>query len=157
MENVSLLKKVALFKQLNDKQLQAVAKICEEKLYDAGEVLFEEGAPGDVFYLICSGVVKITKRLPGEKGEKTICRLGKDDFFGEMALVDGGPRSAKAEILESAILIEIPRKDFQKLVSSPTQIAFKILKEMIKILSQRLRRLNDHYCDCISWAISKCR
>ena len=82
----------------------------EKKLAD-GEVLFREGERGDVMYLIREGKIKITKG--GDDDEKVLAVLKEGDFFGEMAIIDGSPRSASAIAATPASLLVIDKETFK--------------------------------------------
>ena len=99
----------------------------------AGTVLFREGDRGATMYVIRSGKVKIVK-LIGDT-ELTLAVLGPGEFFGEMALLEGLPRSAGATVVEDALLIELERTAFEALVRKNGEIAVRLLRR----LSARLR------------------
>jgi CRP-like cAMP-binding protein len=106
------------------------------RAYPAGAVIFEEGDPGSRMYVLRSGRVKITKRV-GDT-DITLAILGAGDFFGEMALLEGLPRSAAAVVLEEAALIEVDQETFESLIRRNGEIAAKLLRR----LSSRLRDAN---------------
>src|SRR5262245_61872061 len=90
---------VALFAMLAQHERQAVVDVCRPRTFRAKEVLFHEGDPGQVMYLLRSGRVKIV--LVGPDGAETILHiLGPGEWVGEMALLDGEPRSATAVAME---------------------------------------------------------
>ena len=82
-----------------------------EKKLESGEVLFDEGEKGDVMYLIREGKIKITKGK-GED-EKVLAILKEGDFFGEMAIIDGSPRSAGAIAASTVSLLVIDKETFK--------------------------------------------
>lgn len=104
--------------------------------FPAGAVLFEEGDPGSRMYVIRSGEVRIVKRV----GERAIvlARLGPGEAFGEMALLEGQPRSAEAVVDSDARLLEIDEAAFADLVRGNGEIALRLLRR----LSARLREAN---------------
>jgi CRP-like cAMP-binding protein len=111
----------------------------ENKEFIKGEIIFREGDLGDVMYVLQEGVVDLKKKV--EKGEvvlKTITR--PSEFFGEMALIDGSPRSASAVAAAPTKVISIDGKSFEKMILSNGKFALKI----IKILSDRIRNSNQH-------------
>lgn len=105
--------------------------------FNEGEVIFRQGDPGDVMYILVSGVVEL--RIKVEKGEKLLkCVDTPHDFFGEMALVDGSPRSASAIAVKPTKLIVVDEAQFEKIVLNNGKFAWKI----IQVLSQRIRNSN---------------
>ena len=99
----------------------------------AGSVLFREGDPGEKMYVIRTGRVQIWKRI--SDSEVTLAILGPGEFFGEMALLEGLPRSASATVAEESLLIEVEQPTFETLVRSRGEIAVRLMRR----LSSRLR------------------
>src|SRR5258708_36465557 len=101
--------------------------------HPAGTVLFREGDRGATMYVIRSGKVKISKHISDT--ELTLAVLGPGEFFGEMALLEGLPRSAGATVVEDAALIELEQTAFEMLVRKNSEIAVRLMRR----LSSRLR------------------
>lgn len=97
-----------------------------------GQRIFSEGDLGEELFIIVNGMVDIyaNKRL--------ITTLGKNDIFGEMALIDGGPRSATAIAKTKSILIAVSKRDFLTLVRRDPEFAIDVMRT----LTRRLRRMN---------------
>lgn len=117
--------------------------MAEDKLFEkygkevpAGTILFRDGDTGDEMFIIKSGKVKIFKKI-GDV-EKTLAVLGPGEFFGEMAIIDGQPRSASAQALEDCRLLVINSEIFDTMLRNNPEIAVRIIKK----LSQRLRETN---------------
>ena len=92
-----------------------VGRFAATKKHGKGEIIIREGTVADTFYIIRKGKVAITKKF--EDGEEMVLAVQNDgEFFGEMALLDEGPRSASAVALESTVLLEITRGDFSILL-----------------------------------------
>ncbi|UCC12267.1 MAG: Crp/Fnr family transcriptional regulator [candidate division WOR-3 bacterium] len=107
----------------------------EKKLAD-GEVLFREGEKGDVMYLIREGKIKITKG--GDDDEKVLAVLKEGDFFGEMAIIDGSPRSASAIAATPASLLVIDKETFKsKIRENP------LIEYVLETLTKRLRTTDE--------------
>jgi CRP-like cAMP-binding protein len=104
--------------------------------FPAGAVIFEEGDPGSRMYVIQSGEVRILKRVG--RREITLARLGPGEAFGEMALLEGQPRSATALVEAAARILEIDELAFADLVRNNGEIALRLLRR----LSARLREAN---------------
>lgn len=101
--------------------------------HPTGTVLFREGERGEKMYVIRSGKVNIWKHISDD--EITLAVLGPGEFFGEMALLEGLPRSAGATVVEEAVLIELEHAAFETLVRKNGEIAVRLMRR----LSGRLR------------------
>ncbi|HID32791.1 MAG TPA: Crp/Fnr family transcriptional regulator [bacterium (Candidatus Stahlbacteria)] len=113
-----------------------VAEVGREKILKSGEVLFREGDPGDQMYLIRSGKIKITKGEGDE--EKVLAVLKEGDFFGEMAIIDGSPRSASALAVDEVKLIIIDKDAFfSKIKENP------LIEYVLETLTRRLRAADE--------------
>ncbi len=107
-----------------------------EKRLNPGDLLFDEGDKGDVMYLIREGKIKITKGK-GED-EKVLAVLKEGDFFGEMAIIDGSPRSASAIAASSVSLLVIDKETFtSKIKENP------LIEYVLETLSRRLRTTDE--------------
>src|SRR4051794_13191748 len=94
-----LLAKVPLFSTLDARELEALAERVDELHEPAGTVLFHAGDPGDALYVVIDGVVEVFVVNP--TGERIVMeRAGEGQFFGEISLLDSGPRSASARVTE---------------------------------------------------------
>jgi CRP/FNR family transcriptional regulator, cyclic AMP receptor protein len=102
------------------------------KHFTTGEVLFREGEPGDVMYVLHTGAVKITKRVADE--EKAIAVLGPGEFFGEMAILNDKPRTASATVVEDAECLVIDGRRLEAMVANSTEIALRLIKKLAKRL-----------------------
>jgi len=139
---IELLKKVSLFEKMTDEQLEQLLSIARRQTFPANTVLFHENDPGATFYVILKGSVKIFKRSArGE--EKVLTLLQAGDSFGELALIDGRPRSASAATLEPTSVLAIAEQPFHNLLRNHYEMTRKIMAE----LCQRLRDTNQHVHD----------
>ncbi len=136
---VALLQKVDLFEGLPEEDLRRVAAIVEGTTADAGDVLFEEGDPGDAFYIVFQGAVEILKRRPDGSSEKLAVRRA-GEAFGEMALLNDAPRSATARIAEPTQLMLVQREAFQVLLGGDS-----LALRMMRVLSKALRALGVRF------------
>ena len=105
--------------------------------YSAGEYIFREGDVGEEMFIIHDGSIRITKKT--DEGEKTLVQLTAGDFFGEMAVIDKGPRSASAIAIDEAVCIVLNEELFEQQMQRNAKIVKKILKNM----SARLRAMNE--------------
>jgi len=136
---VDSLRSVPFFAGLDDDALGRVAAGMRSRRFRRGEVIFHVGDPGDALFIIVSGEVKIW--LPSEAGEEAILvRLRPGDVFGELALLDGAPRSATATALSAAETVVLPRDRFRELISSEPAVRDALLAS----LALEIRRLTTH-------------
>lgn len=108
------------------------------RTFHPGEIIFAEYEPGDSFYLIQAGRVKISK-IVGEI-EKTIDILQPPEIFGEMAILEGAPRSATAQAVDQVKVLEFNRANFEVLMMGNPQIALRLLKLFTKRIWDQKRR-----------------
>ena len=129
---LELLRGVPLFASLDPEALAAVAAITDERDVDAGTTLTTEGRQEGYFYAIASGSVRI------DRGGRTINTLRDGDFLGEIALVDGGPRTATAVTETACRLVVLNHRQFWQLLDQQPSVREAILEEV----GRRLRELD---------------
>jgi CRP-like cAMP-binding protein len=129
-ECAELLGQLPIFSGLRQRQLRQIAKLVQFVQFDPGDFVIQAGEPGDSLYLILAG----TARVIG-KGRARPLRAG--DFFGEMALLDGEPRSATITATSELRAIKLRRGQFTKVLAKEPRMAVAIMEE----LAHRVRRL----------------
>jgi CRP/FNR family transcriptional regulator, cyclic AMP receptor protein len=128
-----------LFANAEERILSSLANRLRRRRFRRGEVIFHQGDPGDSLHVVASGAVKIV--LPSPDGEEAIiATLRPGDFFGELALLDGAPRSATATALEQSEMLVLPRAIFMELLDSVPGLRDALLTS----LARELRRLTGH-------------
>ena len=130
---LQMLKSVSLFEGLTNKELESVLRVGKEVTHEAGETLVEQGKRGIGFHLITDGKARVLV------GGRTAARLKAGDYFGEMSLLDGQPRSATVQAETDVRTLSLASWDFLPLLDRHPSIARKMLVEM----SQRLREAED--------------
>jgi CRP-like cAMP-binding protein len=131
----SRLAQVPIFAGLDDAHLQALAAACRRRSVRAEETLFYEGDPGHTLVLIVSGQVRIQRVTPS--GKLVVLALrGPGDHVGEMALLDGEPRSADAVTAEPCELLILERAELMTCLLDRPQIALNMLASMAKRLRE---------------------
>jgi CRP/FNR family cyclic AMP-dependent transcriptional regulator len=132
------LRQVPLFESLDDKTAKELCELLETLDPKAGTVLFRAGDAGDAMYLIEHGKVRIYVQAT-DGHELTLTELGRGDFFGEMALLDGKRRSANAVVAEEARLAVLSREHFLSFMRSSPGVALG----MLTALANRLRHTDE--------------
>ncbi|KPK68242.1 hypothetical protein AMJ82_08755 [candidate division TA06 bacterium SM23_40] len=153
MEKQEALRKIYLFEGLTPDELNKMIQIGEEKKYSGEDVIIKEGDPGDGFYAVLSGAVRISVIVPGV-GEEALAILREGDYFGEMALIDDHPRSATAISHGDSVLLKIESEAFKKLLFEELGLAYKLLWVFAKTLSSRLRETDERLKGMMSLAKS---
>lgn len=134
----ALLKKVQLFEGLSDRQLQQIARLADEIDAPAGKILARAGDTGREMFVIVDGQATVTT------SQRRTLQLGTGDFFGEMSLLDGGPRSATVEAATPMHLLVIGQREFFELLAEAPLIS----KCIMRTLSQRLRKSDAAFSMC---------
>jgi DNA-binding NtrC family response regulator len=129
---------------LTDPELAELAHIARSVRFEPGGVVLREGEPGDDLYIIQQGKVRVSKRLESENGQSTLMLLSSPAILGEMALLDGAPRSATIQVTEDgpATFLCISRHDFEALFEDHQSAALKLTYRIAQQLSRRLRMSN---------------
>lgn len=135
---VALLKRVPLFEGLTDRQLEQISRLADEIEVPEGKRLAAAGETGRELFIIVDG--RATVKTP--RG-RTI-RLGRGDFFGEMSLIDGGPRSADVTADGPMKLLVVGQREFWTLLNAASSISKKIMST----LAARLRDADAAYSRC---------
>jgi CRP-like cAMP-binding protein len=143
MEDIhAALASIHLFRGLTTRGLERIAAIAEDETHEANTLVFREGDPGSKLYLILEGKVRISRNLAG-MGEEALAVLGPGEAFGEMSLIDDASRSADAHVHERCRMLVISREAFEDLLFIHKDLAYEILWNFVKTLTQRLRETND--------------
>ncbi len=138
-QTLTLLLRCPLFTGAEAEDLQDVVRHVRHRRFRRGEVIFHEGDPGDALHVVTSGAVKIV--LSSDEGEEAIiATLHPGDFFGELSLLDGAPRSATATAVEATETLSLPRDTFLEEIGRSTSLRDCLLRS----LAAELRRLTGH-------------
>jgi len=150
MDRLELLRKIPLFSPLSDEILSNLSTTVRLQKIKQGQVIFRKGDEGTALYILRSGTIKIV--LPSRLGAEIIVSIFSDgDFFGEMALLDGEPRSADAVAIKPSELLVLSRNDFLSFLQSDVNAVNSILS----VLTKRLRKTHDLLEDVCFLTISQ--
>ena len=133
---------VTIFKDLDKNEFELVNKHVFEQSVKKDSILFMEGMPGEVLYIIMSGCVEIIKKTKYNE-ETVLVTMGANDIIGEMSLIDSEPRTATGITRADSILMVITKQSFNKILQSDPRIAAKILMGLLKVINRRLRITTD--------------
>ena len=127
--NAEALRSIPLFSGMSDGSIEIIAGIVRDASFPSGASLVREGEPGDSFLIIRNG------RATVEQGGRTLRELGAGDFLGEIALIDGGSRTASVTAVQPIDALIIDRQGFSRLMNEFPVIRFNL----VNALTQRLR------------------
>ena len=154
MISLGVLRESALFADMTDAEIASLAELFTEKTIPAGKTVFVENMPGESLYLVKEGTIRISKML-AEGDEQTLVVLGAEDTFGEMSVLDGAPRSATARVIEDAHLLSIRKSEFDELCESYPALGLKLMRNIIRIFSKRIRESNEEYREMLIWSLGR--
>ena len=140
--DVEILRKVALFEGMTSAQLRKLAAALKETKFSIGTHIFKEGEAGTSMFIIVEGKVRISKMVPGI-GEEALAILERGQYFGEMSLIEDGPRSADAIAHSPCKLYQLEREKLDQVMFTDKELAYVILWTFVRTLSARLRETND--------------
>lgn len=139
MDILHIMKRVELFRGLDDSQLHQISNISKREVYRRGETICVQGEPGDRMFIISKGEVEIVVR--DAKGHTySALFLGQGQVVGEMALIDQGTRSATVLASDDETTVySIPNNAFTRLCETDTQIGYLMMRNLAQDLSFKLR------------------
>jgi CRP/FNR family transcriptional regulator, cyclic AMP receptor protein len=137
MERVVLLRNIPLFESLEEEDLAALVSRLREERFSAGQTVFAQGDEGDAVYVIQEGAIDIV--AGSGKQQVTLASLFKQQYFGELSLLDGAPRSARALATRDTVLLALERDDFVDFIKRRPEAALSIMHE----IGERIRATNE--------------
>lgn len=137
MDRLTLLRTIPLFESLAEEDLSALVSRLREERFEAGTTVFSQGDEGDAMYLIEEGAVDIVAGTG--KQRVTLASLFKQQYFGELSLLDGAPRSAMAVATRATVLLALERDDFVDFIKRRPEAALLIMHE----IGERIRATNE--------------
>ena len=151
-ETLAFLREVRLFAAFADADLLAVAELLRTRTLRRRQVLFREGDRGDEMFLVRRGTMLVSKEITG-KVEQVLVRVEAGDFFGEMSLLDGSPRSASVQADTDATLLVLGRDSLQALTDHAPHAAALFFYSMVQVFIERLRRSTLQVAEATRWGL----
>jgi CRP/FNR family cyclic AMP-dependent transcriptional regulator len=150
MMDAAFFRKIYLFQDLEEGEIQKVLNRTFPREFAAGAVIIQEGEPGDSLFIMETGEVEITKQLTlaldeDTPKERVMIRLKAENgvYFGEMALLENETRSATVTALTDCSLLELHQKEFLELAEKNPAMGVKLLLRLAQVLSRHLRKTNQ--------------
>ncbi len=138
MSNIELIKQIPIFADLEESDLTTLSASTRLMSLKPGQTLFHKGDEGTALYIVRRGTIKIV--LPSRIGDEIIVTiLPEGEFFGEMSLLDGEPRSADAIAIDASEVLVLRRTDFLHFLQSN----INAIKAILSLLSKRLRSTDE--------------
>jgi CRP-like cAMP-binding protein len=134
---VELLRSMDLFSDLDDSELSKIARLLKEHKVSENEVIFNQGDPGDGLYIILQGRVRIATTDSFGR-ERVLAFYGPGEFFGDMAVLTGAPRSASASASADGRLLQLRKDDFDVLVATNVGV----MRAMMRVMVERQAAMN---------------
>ena len=144
--------KIRLFREqgLSRTELMTLATFSTEKRFEGGAYIFQEGDEGGEMYVVLDGRARISKFIPGG-GEEALAILERGDFFGEMSLIDGEPRSADARAHGGPLtVLALDQPTVREVLSMDSQASLEFLQLLCRLIAHRLREIDEKV---IGWKI----
>lgn len=152
--NLDGLQDSPLFNDLAAKEIELFSTFLTPQQMSAGKTIYIENMSGESLYLLNKGAVRISQML-AEGDEQTLVVLGPGDTFGELAVIDGGPRVATARVVEDVNLLALTRKDYNQLCSNNPRLGMQLTLNIFRSFSERLRRSKQDYRNMLIASINR--
>jgi CRP/FNR family transcriptional regulator, cyclic AMP receptor protein len=143
-----------IFAGMAAKEIEYLSSIFTANKLSEGKTVFVENMQGESLYLIKQGSVKISQML-AEVDEVELMTLGIGDVFGELAVIDGGNRVARASIEKNAILYSLNRKTFNTLVSEKPRLGIQLTLNVVRLFSARMRKAKKDYRTMLTASLAR--
>ncbi|MCU0406377.1 MAG: cyclic nucleotide-binding domain-containing protein, partial [Ignavibacteriaceae bacterium] len=137
----NFLKRIELFKGLNESQLDSIIEKIKVEKHKTGTMIFNQNNIRQNLYIIVDGEIELFRRTP-YGGEKRLSVFGKHDFLGEGALMDDSPHSTSARTTSETTTLSLSREKFKELLAEHSQIALDILSKIARVISRRISSAN---------------
>jgi len=143
---IDFLVELPLFDELKEKELNIVANCMTFFELEKEEILFQEGDEGDCIYFVLDGIIDVIKESsPGSS--VVIASLPRGRSIGEMSVIDNYPRSATAKARTQSSFLTLTQESFDVIIDGYPKIGTKLLKAILRLLSQNLRKTSSRLAD----------
>ncbi len=143
-EEVEILRNIPLFAKLEPAKLKLLAFTSERLTFDEGQVLFQQGDPGDAAYIVLEGAADVL--INTAKGPVKVANLGRNAVVGEIAILCDVPRTATVVAQQKTVTLKINKDTFFRLVTEFPQMAVEIMRE----LARRLEKTNEQLRETVA-------
>ena len=151
-QKVQLLDSAGLIKEMTAAESEVLSSIAEERVYAKGQVILMEDSKSRDLFIVCHGRVSIRLSLPTESGrEEVIYTMRDGQIFGELALVDGSPRSATVKAEEEVVACIYEYEKLMKILDEHPHIGYLLMRNIASIISQRVRNTNMLWRNSLIW------
>ena len=146
-EHLKVLHSLPLFAEFTEAELEGTIDLIDKVQYATGELIVKQDERGDCMFVLVDGTARVVHRRDGKDFDLATLKVG--DFFGELALVDSGPRSADVVAESPCTLLRIEHGALRAIAGVYPNAAFKLLIAVGRALVQRMRKGNQKYIDSL--------
>jgi len=145
LESILPVRSSALLADFTDEELGVLASSLQMLTISKGQMLFHQEEPGDSLYIILMGQVAIQREYieRGQVKQRNLAVVGAGECVGEVALADGGPRSASVVTLEAIEVLKLTTDNYEQMKQNQPGLAIKLMMGLLRLLSKRLRQINN--------------
>jgi len=147
---IEFLMDAPMFGNLDEGELSQLVGALQVRSHEPGDWMFREGEAGDAWYVLYDGEVEVVKEYQGS--ERLIAILGRRACFGEMAILDGSPRSAAGRATQPGTRRRVPRSSFPRLLAEGNLGAYKLVHQIALVLVSRQRRTTSRLVELLAVA-----
>jgi CRP-like cAMP-binding protein len=141
-KSVELLRQLDVFRDLTFKEVLEVNELLHERVYEKGEIIFEEGDIGHGIFVVVSGKVRVDPSR--EVLKEAVLEFGPGEMLGELSLFEEAPRFATVVAVERTVMVALFRAEFSSLLTKSTKIGVKVLVRLSTTMCRRVRQLLLH-------------
>ena len=145
--------KSKVFTGLTENEIMDIISLTEDRDYKKGDVIFYEHSAGEELFILIKGKVSIQLMLISDDDRMPVSTVTSGDIFGELAVIDSGPRSATAICEEDSTLKILKKEAFDSLVEKNNRLGMIIYRNISRIISERIRQTNEKMINNITWGI----
>src|SRR5215813_12626967 len=138
-KSVELLRQLDVFRDLSFNEALELDELLHERVYEKGEIIFEEGDIGHGIFLVISGKVRVDPSH--EMLKDAVLEFGPGEMLGELTLFEEAPRFATVVAMERTVMVALLRAEFSSLLTRNTKIGVKVLVRLSSTLCRRIRRI----------------